>query len=80
MFFQRYYNYLDKIPSFRSIKSEYINKVKRSYLANLNKAELMSLLDKMNEEELKELLYGLDNEQFIRYTTKEFKETDINHK
>lgn len=69
LLFQNYYSYLEKFPSFKAIKDEYINGIKQTYFNVLNKTQLIELLNKMNENELKELLYGLDNELFIKYTS-----------
>ena len=69
LLFQKYYFVLEKTPSFKRIKSEYINGVKQSYLNALDKTQLISLLNAMNENELKELLRNLDNDIFIKYTT-----------
>lgn len=69
LLFQNYYTYFKKFPSFKAIKDEYINGIKQPYFNTLNKDQLMELLNKMNEIELKELLYGLDNDLFIKYTS-----------
>ena len=65
--FQKYYINLEGVPSFKKIRNEYLNSMKHSYFETLNKNELLSLLNRMNEEELKELLYILDNDTFIKY-------------
>ena len=69
MLFQKYYAFLEKTPSFKRIKNEYIHSVKQSYINTLDKYQLISLLSAMNENELKELLHNLDNDTFIKYTT-----------
>ena len=67
MLFQKYYVLLEKTPSFKRIKNEYINIVKQSHFNTLDKSQLISLLSTMNENELKELLHNLDNDTFIKY-------------
>lgn len=69
MLFQKYYAFLEKTPSFKRIKNEYINSAKQSYINTLDKYQLISLLSAMNENELKELLHNLDNDTFIKYTS-----------
>lgn len=69
LFFQKYYSVLEHTPSFKQIKNEYIDNVKKLYLNDLDKTQLISLLNTMNKNELKELLYKLDNDVFIRYIT-----------
>jgi len=68
LLFQKYYVLLEKTPSFKRIKNEYINSVKQSYINTLDKSQLISLLSAMNENELKELFHNLDNDIFIKYT------------
>ena len=65
--FQKYYAYLEQTPSFRAMKNEYINNIKYSYFDSLDKTTLISLLNRMCENELKELLLNLDNDLFIKY-------------
>lgn len=67
LLFQKYYVLLEKTPSFKRIKNEYINIVKQSHFNTLDKSQLISLLSTMNENELKELLHNLDNDTFIKY-------------
>lgn len=69
LLFQKYYSIFEHTPAFKKIRNEYINSVKQVYLNNLNKSQIISLLNAMNENELKELLYNLDNDTFIKYTT-----------
>ena len=68
MLFQKYCYVLEKSPTFKKIKNEYINNVKQVYLNNSDKTQLISLLKTMEENELRELLYNLDNDIFIKYT------------
>ena len=69
LLFQKYYTYLEIVPSFIRIKNQYINNAKQTYFNTLEKLQLISFLNQMNENELKELLYTLDNDIFIKYTT-----------
>ena len=66
--FQRYYTQLEQSPTFKTMKKEYIDSMKLSYFDSLDKTGLITLLNKMNENELKELLHNLDNDIFIKYT------------
>ena len=49
------------------MKNEYIDSMKHSYFDTLDKTGLISLLNGMCENDLKELLYNLDNDLFIKY-------------
>lgn len=69
LLFQKYYIYLEQASSFKIIKNKYIDDIKKSYFNALDKIQLLTLLNQMNENELKELLYSLDNNTFIKYTT-----------
>lgn len=77
LLFQKYYAFLEKTPSFKRIKNEYINSVKQSYINTLDKSQLISLLSAMNENELKELLHNLDNDTFIKYTVENEPQTKV---
>jgi len=77
LLFKKYYVLLEKTPSFKRIKNEYINSVKQSYFNTLDKSQLISLLSTMNENELKELLHNLDNDTFIKYTTETQPQTNV---
>lgn len=67
LLFQRYYFILEHVPSFKTKKEEYIHIVKQAYFNSLDKSQLLSLLNTMNENELKDILMNLDNETFIKY-------------
>ena len=67
LLFQRYYNHLEQVPSFKSMKNKYIDDMKHSYFDVLDKTGLITLLNRMSENDLKELLYNLDNNIFIKY-------------
>ena len=77
LLFQKYYTFLEKTPSFKRIKNEYINGVKQSYINALDKSQLISLLSAMNENELKELSHNLDNDTFIKYTAESQPQTKV---
>ena len=66
--FQRYYTHLEQSPTFKVVKNEYIDSMKHSYFDSLDKTGLITLLNRMGENELKELLHNLDNDIFIKYT------------
>lgn len=67
LLFSNYFNYLNKIPSFKRIENEYINSIKHNYFNSLDKTYLIDLLNRMEEDELKELLCDLENDLFIKY-------------
>ena len=67
LLFQRYYNHLEQVPSFKSMKNKYIDDMKHSYFDVLDKTGLITLLNRMSENDLKEVLYNLDNDIFIKY-------------
>ena len=64
---EEYRTYLENTPSYNSYKNEYINKFKELFLKSSNKEDLINLISKMNEEEIKKLLSNLDNDLFIKY-------------
>ena len=64
---QRYYTHLEQVPSFKSMKNKYIDSMKQSYFNSLDKTELITLLNRMSENDLKELFHNLDNDVFIDY-------------
>ena len=67
LLFRRYYTHLEQVPSFKKIKNEYIDSMKRSYFDSLDKNGLITLLNGMRENELRELLHNIDNDIFIKY-------------
>ena len=67
LLFQRYYTYLEQVPTFKTMKNEYIDSMKHFYFDALDKTGLITLLNGMCENELKELLQNLDNDIFIKY-------------
>ena len=77
LLFQRYYDNLERVSSFRLMKDEYINSIKYSYFNTLDKTKLIALLKEMNEFELRELLYGLDNNIFIKYVINEDEQSKV---
>lgn len=64
---QRYYTHLEQVSSFKSMKNKYIDSIKYSYFNSLDKTELITLLNRMSENDLKILLHNLDNDVFINY-------------
>lgn len=67
LLFQSYYTYSEQTPSLKSMKNEYIDSMKQSYFDTLDKTEVVTLLNRMSEIDLKELLHNLDNDIFIKY-------------
>ena len=67
LLFQRYHSYLEHTSSFKTLKNKYFTSMKHSYFDDLEKHELISLLNGMSENELRELFYLLDNDLFIKY-------------
>lgn len=65
--FRRYYTLLEQVPSFKSMKNEYIDSMKHSYFDDMDKTGLITLLNRMSENDLKKLLNNLDNAIFIKY-------------
>ena len=63
----KYYVYLEQNPTFKAMKNEYIDSIKHSYFDALDKIWLLSLLNRMCENELKELFHHLDNDIFFKY-------------
>ena len=67
LLFRRYYTHLEHVPNNKKIKNEYIDSMKRSYFDSLDKNGLITLLNGMRENELRELLHNIDNDIFIKY-------------
>ena len=63
---KKYYDKLEQTSSFKSIKNAHINKIKQLCLESLEKNELITILNKMNENELYDLMSKLDNDIFER--------------
>ncbi len=64
---QKYHTHLEQVPFFKSMKNEYIDSMKHFYFNSLDKTELITLLNRLSENDLKKLLYNLDNDVFINY-------------
>lgn len=77
LLFQKYYVLLEKTPSFKRRRNEYINSAKQAYINILDKSQLISLLSALNENELKELLNNLDNDTFIKYTVESSQQAKV---
>ena len=71
LLFQRYYKALEHTSSFTSLKNRYITSMKHSYFDNLDKNEIISFLNRMKENDLKELLYNINNDMFMKYIVDE---------
>ena len=67
LLFQKYYAQLEHAPSFKLMKNEYIASIKHSYFDDMDKTGLITLLNRMSENDLKKLLNNLDNDIFIKY-------------
>ena len=77
LLFQRYYTYLEQVPTFKTMKNKYIDSMKHSYFDALDKTGLITLLNGMCEIELKELLHNLDNDIFIKYVMDDVEKTKV---
>lgn len=64
--FEEYLNYLEKTPSFKKMKDEYLNILKSTYFNSMSKTELINLISTMTEEEIKQIISGIDNELFLK--------------
>lgn len=69
--FETYSDYLEKTPSFISMKNKYLNSVKEKYLDSLSKDELLAILHNLEESQLRELTYNLDNDIFLNLVKNE---------
>lgn len=67
LIFQKYYSYLEQVPRLKEMRDDFINNIKLSYFNSLDKKGMLSLLNYMDENELRLLLNGLDNDTFIKY-------------
>ena len=77
LLFQRYYNHLEQTPSFKSMKNKYIDSMKHSYFDTLDKTGLVALLNRMSENDLKELLHNLDNDIFIKFVMNDVEQPKV---
>lgn len=78
--FKKYYTNLEKTEAFKIIKNEYLNNIKHYLLDSLDKEELLLVLNGMSEKELKDLLYGLDNDTFSKYFASTNQKTIVKNK
>ena len=74
---QKYYTHLEQVYSFKSMKNEYIDSIKYSYFNSLDKTELITLLNRMSENDLKKLLFNLDNDVFIKYVMSDEEQSKV---
>lgn len=63
--FKKYFNKLKKVESFIRLRDRYVNEIKENYFDSLNKDEMIDYLKKIDENELRNLLYHLNNDVFI---------------
>lgn len=56
---------LNKCLTLKRWKSNFMLEVKKNYIKNLNKNELMNIVDYLTEEELKEILFSINDELFL---------------
>ena len=59
------------------MKKEYIDSMKHSYFDTLDKTGLVVLLNRMSENDLKELLHNLDNDIFIKYVMNDVEQQKV---
>lgn len=77
MLFQQYCDELKASTTVLEMKDRYIESIKDEYIYNASKKDLLELLNKLDEQELKELLYDLNNDLFMKYSIKD--EEDIHN-
>lgn len=73
---QQYQEELRKTPTVRNMIDEYISSIKDDYIDNAHKPEMLDFLSKLDEQELKELMYTLRNGVFMKYSVTEEQNTD----
>lgn len=73
---QQYQEELRKTPTVRNMIDEYISSIKDDYIDNAHKPEMIDFLSKLDEQELKELMYTLRNGVFMKYSIIEEQNTD----
>ena len=71
--FQKYDKKLELSKNYLCMKSEFITNNKRNYFDFLNREEILTFLNGMDENELKDLLYNLDNNVYLKYVEAEEK-------
>lgn len=64
--FENYHDQLEKLPCFIQLKNNYIDKIKISYFDSLNKDQLVDFIVNLSEGEIKELLFNLNNDIFLK--------------
>ena len=67
LLYQTYYTHFEQNPTFKKRKEEYMNNIKQFYFNTLDKKDLITFLNRMDENELIELLCYLDNDIFMKY-------------
>ena len=68
MLLQQYREELKKVRTVEEMKDKYIESIKDEYIYNAGKNDLLELLNKLDVQELKELLYDLNNDIFMKYS------------
>lgn len=63
----RYKSILEKSESYRKLKQSYFSQIKREYFKMLGKQELLDFISEMNETEIRNLLFEIDNDIFEYY-------------
>lgn len=72
----RYKSILEKSESYRKVKQNYFSQIKREYFKMLGKQELLNFISEMNETEIRNLLFEIDNDIFECYFNN-FNKSDI---
>ena len=75
---KKYYDKIKETHSFIFAKEEYIKDMQKTYFDDLDKAQLIELLNEMDEDELKKLLKCLDFDTFRRHIVNEESEETKN--
>ena len=70
LLFQRYSSILEENPSFKIIKNGFIKMMKQLINNSLSTPELISVFAEMSEEEIKKIVYGLDEDLFKEHFVK----------
>lgn len=66
-----YSSYLEELPDYIKLKENELQNIKRSNLIQMNKEEMLQYLDRMSEDDLRELLLYADNNLLIKYVNNE---------
>ena len=66
-FLKTYFDELKDVPLFKQMKDEFISQCKSSYFSSKNKKQMLELLENISEDELRSLLYKIDDDTFTKY-------------